>query len=94
MERLPLGANGKVDRNSLPAPQWEAESDQGYIAPQTPIEEALADIFANVLDVHEATKTAFHDIASCFNSFLELRGKVFMDMIRCVPYTIIDGSRQ
>jgi pimeloyl-ACP methyl ester carboxylesterase len=54
MESLPLTANGKVDRRALPAPSWEGvEGAVGYVAPQTPVQEALCKIFADVLGVEK-----------------------------------------
>ena len=50
LERLPLTANGKVDRKALPAPEGRPEG-MGYEAPRTPVEEALAEIWAQVLHV-------------------------------------------
>ncbi|HYD80320.1 MAG TPA: amino acid adenylation domain-containing protein, partial [Paucimonas sp.] len=49
LERLPLTPNGKLDRKALPDPGAEAYGVRGYVAPQTPIEEALADIWAEIL---------------------------------------------
>jgi amino acid adenylation domain-containing protein len=51
LERLPLTSNGKVDRQALPAPGNERPDLDGYVAPQTPIEEMLAAIWSNVLEV-------------------------------------------
>ena len=45
LERLPLTANGKVDRQALPAPEGRPEGTE-YAAPRTPMEEALAGIWA------------------------------------------------
>ena len=49
LERLPLAANGKLDRKSLPAPQAEAYATQAYEAPQGATEIALARIWEQVL---------------------------------------------
>ncbi|HEU0077009.1 MAG TPA: amino acid adenylation domain-containing protein, partial [Longimicrobiaceae bacterium] len=49
LERLPLNANGKVDRRALPAP--EQGSALAYVAPRTAEEEVLAGIWAEVLGV-------------------------------------------
>ncbi|HEV2735933.1 MAG TPA: amino acid adenylation domain-containing protein, partial [Longimicrobiaceae bacterium] len=49
LERLPLTANGKLDRRALPAPEWSGEG--AYVAPRTPVEEVLAGILGEVLRV-------------------------------------------
>ncbi|HEX2188119.1 MAG TPA: amino acid adenylation domain-containing protein, partial [Longimicrobiaceae bacterium] len=49
MEALPLTANGKLDRRALPAPEGEAYATRGYEAPQGEVEEALAQVWAEVL---------------------------------------------
>ncbi len=52
LDELPLTPNGKVDRRALPAPaEIQAQSDDGYVAPRTPVEELLAGIWAEVLKV-------------------------------------------
>jgi acyl carrier protein len=52
MESLPLTRNGKVDRAALPRPSVENASRNGaFIAPRTPVEEALAGIIMEVLKV-------------------------------------------
>ncbi|MET0396796.1 MAG: amino acid adenylation domain-containing protein, partial [Longimicrobiaceae bacterium] len=47
LERLPLNANGKLDRRALPAP--EPEAGAARVAPRTATEEVLAGIWAEVL---------------------------------------------
>jgi amino acid adenylation domain-containing protein len=50
LDRIPLTANGKVDRRALPAPEdADAGGDGGFVAPRTPVEEVLAGIWAGVL---------------------------------------------
>jgi acyl carrier protein len=49
LEQLPLTLNGKIDRRSLPKPEWSREEE--YEAPQTPTEEILSGIWAEVLGV-------------------------------------------
>lgn len=54
LEALPLTPNGKVDRRALPEP--DATRDDlivTYVAPQTPTEEMLANIWSDVLAVGE-----------------------------------------
>ncbi len=51
LDRLPLNANGKLDRVALPAPERDAVTSTEYIAPRTETEEAIAAIWADELDV-------------------------------------------
>ncbi|HSK76264.1 MAG TPA: amino acid adenylation domain-containing protein, partial [Thermoanaerobaculia bacterium] len=47
---LPLSPSGKVDRSALPAPgEDEASAPGGSVAPRTPLEEILAEIWAGLL---------------------------------------------
>ncbi|MGW7020115.1 non-ribosomal peptide synthase/polyketide synthase [Streptomyces decoyicus] len=52
LERLPLGATGKLDRRALPAPDWAAPA-AGYVPPRTDTEKVLAGIWADVLRVDQ-----------------------------------------
>jgi len=47
LDALPLTPNGKLDRKALPAP--DLASAEKYVAPRTPVEEGLAEIWAEVL---------------------------------------------
>jgi amino acid adenylation domain-containing protein len=47
MEALPLTPNGKLDIRALPLPEQAGAGE--YVAPRTPVEEALAGIWADVL---------------------------------------------
>jgi hypothetical protein len=48
LDHLPLSANGKLNRAALPVPLLESGS-MLYVAPRNPTEEALADLWADVL---------------------------------------------
>jgi amino acid adenylation domain-containing protein len=50
---LPRNANGKVDRAALPAPDWRAVGGATHTAPRTPVEEVLAEIWAEVLGLDQ-----------------------------------------
>src|ERR1043166_5653172 len=50
LDDLPLTENGKIDRKALPAPD-ERPDITGYVAPRTATEQALADIWSQVLRV-------------------------------------------
>jgi acyl-coenzyme A synthetase/AMP-(fatty) acid ligase len=65
LERLPLTANGKLDRKALPAPEGEAYVTRGYEAPKGEIETAVAGIWGEVLELERVGR---HD------NFFELGG--------------------
>jgi amino acid adenylation domain-containing protein len=66
LESLPLTPNGKVDRKALPAPEVTREElGSAYVAPRTPEEEMLAELWSQVLGVE---RVGVHD------NFAELGG--------------------
>ncbi|HST60364.1 MAG TPA: amino acid adenylation domain-containing protein, partial [Longimicrobium sp.] len=48
LDALPLTPNGKLDRKALPAPDF-ASAEERYVAPRTPVEEVLAEVWAELL---------------------------------------------
>src|SRR3546814_12620912 len=54
LDRLPLNANGKLDRKALPALEIGQLQSQDYQAPGNELEQTLADIWAPVLKVARA----------------------------------------
>jgi len=65
LEALPLTPNGKLDRKALPAPEGSAYASREYEAPVGKIEEALAEIWTELLRVERVGR---HD------HFFELGG--------------------
>ncbi|MFE7038368.1 amino acid adenylation domain-containing protein [Streptomyces atratus] len=63
LDRLPLTANGKVDRRALPAPGPRSPGEN--VAPRTPAERAVAAAWSQVLDT---------DVTSVDDNFFELGG--------------------
>src|SRR5688500_18730485 len=64
LDALPLTPNGKLDRRALPAPEYTADADR-YVAPRAPVEEVLAEIWAEMLRLERVGVT---------ESFFELGG--------------------
>jgi amino acid adenylation domain-containing protein len=59
LDVLPRTPHGKLDRKALPAPnQSRPEMEERYVAPRTPVEELLAEIWAEVLKLD---KVGIHD---------------------------------
>ncbi|MEV0187424.1 amino acid adenylation domain-containing protein [Kitasatospora purpeofusca] len=71
VERVPLTNSGKVDHRALPAPDLAAFAAERYVAPRTPVEERLAAVWSDVLELPQV---------SAEDSFFELGG----DSIRAV----------
>ncbi len=67
LAKLPLNPNGKIDRQALPEPE-QAET-RAYVAPRTPTEELLANIWGEVLR---------RDRVSTEDNFFDLGGHSLM----------------
>lgn len=53
LKALPLTSSGKVDRKALPAPEHSDIQKATYVAPRTPIEEVLAELWQTVLGIEQ-----------------------------------------
>ncbi|MCB2262546.1 MAG: amino acid adenylation domain-containing protein [Candidatus Thiosymbion ectosymbiont of Robbea hypermnestra] len=66
LEGMPLTPNGKIDRRRLPTPApFQRGVEQEFIAPRTPIEKTLVDIWSDVLG---------RESIGIFDNFFELGG--------------------
>ncbi|NIM15274.1 MAG: amino acid adenylation domain-containing protein, partial [Candidatus Aminicenantes bacterium] len=59
LDKIPLTANGKVDRKSLPEPGLEGRSE--YIAPRDEVEKKLVEIWKGVLGLGDDTSIGIED---------------------------------
>ena len=53
LDAFPLTPNGKINRKALPAPERKRSEQQVYVAPRTPVEEQLAQIWSDILGVKQ-----------------------------------------
>ncbi|CAF1342732.1 unnamed protein product [Rotaria sordida] len=76
LEKLPINANGKIDRKLLPAPQFSllTNIDQTDVIPLTPLEEHLQRIFSE----------AFHNESPNVNMPFGQLGGTSLDVIRAL----------
>ncbi|HEU5367436.1 MAG TPA: amino acid adenylation domain-containing protein [Ktedonobacterales bacterium] len=66
LEAMPLNSNGKIDRKALPEPELtRKELGSEFVAPRTPLEESIAQIWMEVLGVERVGSQ---------DNFLELGG--------------------
>ncbi|WP_127490417.1 non-ribosomal peptide synthetase, partial [Paenibacillus ehimensis] len=65
LERMPLNANGKIDRKALPAPEGSVQTGTDYVAPRTAAEQTLASVWQAVLGV---------EAVGVLDNFFELGG--------------------
>ena len=56
LDSLPVTPNGKLDRAALPAPDIAAPKERAFAAPQTPLEDSLASIWAEVLGLDRVSR--------------------------------------
>ena len=71
LERIPLTANGKIDRKALPSPTDATEHRSGYTAPRNETERLLVELWKGVLSLE---RVGVHD------NFLELGGDSILNI--------------
>ncbi|HEX2080623.1 MAG TPA: amino acid adenylation domain-containing protein [Longimicrobium sp.] len=63
LDAFPRLPNGKVDRVALPAPEFGRGDEAGYVAPRTPTEARLAEVWAEVLGIDRVgAEDSFFDL--------------------------------
>ncbi|MGH3889309.1 MAG: amino acid adenylation domain-containing protein, partial [Pseudonocardiaceae bacterium] len=71
LPELPLTPSGKIDRRALPTPAHRPSPTAGYVAPSTPLEHQLAEIWTGVLGVPQVGMQ---------DNFFELGGDSILSM--------------
>ncbi|EFE71033.1 PvdD [Streptomyces viridosporus ATCC 14672] len=90
-ERLPLTANGKVDRAALTAVRARAAGQGAHAAPEGPVEQALAGVWGQVLGAEHISRTDnFFDLGG--DSILALR-LVGLGRLAGLAFTVADVFR-
>jgi amino acid adenylation domain-containing protein len=107
LPRLPMAPGGKIDRRALPSPDGHRPRlDRPFVAPRSPLERTLAEIWADVLDlervgVHDqflslggdsllATRVATR-VRSALNVDLPLRALLEADTVAAMSDVVISG---
>ncbi|MBB5866510.1 non-ribosomal peptide synthase/polyketide synthase, partial [Xanthomonas sp. 3058] len=95
LEALPLTANGKLDRNALPAPDHQALETEAYEAPRPGLEQRLAVLWAELLGVERVGRNdSFFALGGHSLLATQLSGRVRAALGREVPLaTLFDQPR-
>jgi hypothetical protein len=87
LESLPLNANGKVNRSCLPEPDFVSQGD--YAAPEGEVEQALAEIWAEVLDIGRIGRNDnFFELGGHSLAVLQVQQKLQLSLSISVPLRV------
>jgi len=90
LDVLPLLPNGKVDRRALPAAKPTGFQDHAFVAPRTPVENALAKIWADVLGVEQVgVEHNFFELGGHSLLAMRLCAQIEKAFGRCIPPTTL-----
>jgi acyl carrier protein len=85
LPRIPLTPNGKVDRKALPAPDGQRDA-RTYVAPTTPVEELLAGIWAEALNLDRVgIHDNFFDAGGHSLLAMQVIGRINAELGRSIP---------
>jgi amino acid adenylation domain-containing protein len=90
LDKLPLTANGKIDRKALPAPDMGARSADRYVAPRNAREETLCRIWAEVLGLDRVgVEDNFFELGGHSLSVIQLASRTLQVMGAAIPIELI-----
>jgi amino acid adenylation domain-containing protein len=88
LDALPLTTNGKLDRRALPEPDYDGQST--YRAPRTPAEQALCDLYIDVLGVSEVgIDDSFFDLSGQSLLAMRLISRIATELGVDVPISVL-----
>ncbi|MGW7281847.1 amino acid adenylation domain-containing protein [Streptomyces sp. NPDC054844] len=84
LDALPLTTNGKLDKRALPAPDRDALSSAGFVAPRTVTEERIAAVWADVLGLERVgIEDSFFDVGGH-----SIRAVALVGRLRAIGYDL------
>ena len=86
LARLPLNANGKLDRRALPLIEIGQQQRDDYLAPRSALEQTLADIWADVLNIEQVgVRDNFFELGGHSLLATQIASRVQKELQRNVP---------
>jgi amino acid adenylation domain-containing protein/non-ribosomal peptide synthase protein (TIGR01720 family) len=93
LERLPLSPNGKLDRRALPSPE-ASRTRREHVPPRTPAEQALAQIWSDVLQQPEVgAQDDFFELGGDSITSLQVIARASGRGLRLTPKQIFEHPR-
>jgi acyl carrier protein len=77
IDKLPLSANGKINRKALPEPDVAIPEEKTFVEPRTPVEEMLVKVCSEVLGIEKlSVSDNFFELGGNSLLAIQLAGKV------------------
>lgn len=93
LSRLPLTANGKVDRKALPQPDSGKGHEASGGTPSNELEQLITDLVASILSLDQVgTLDNFFELGANSLQLVQLQGKLQESLHKAIPITIIFGN--
>jgi len=94
LDELPVTTNGKVDRQALPAPDGDRQTDEAFIAPRTEAEQRVAATWREVLALKEVgADDNFFDLGGHSMLAMKVAARLSRDFAVDVPIRMLFESR-
>src|SRR5229473_1513560 len=91
LDRIPILANGKVDRGALPAPEARHAPREGHVPPRNAMEEAFVAIWSAVLNgVHVGVEDNFFELGGDSIISLQVVARAQQRGIRITPRQLFE----
>jgi amino acid adenylation domain-containing protein len=85
LDRLPLTANGKIDRKALPAPDGSG-TEREFIAPRDAMESLIASIWRDVLGIEQiGARESFFDLGGHSLLVVQVQSRLTAALGRSIP---------
>ena len=90
LPKLPLTANGKVDRKALPLPETRTAKPEGGGKPGDELEQTIVDLVASILAMEDVgTRDNFFELGANSLQLVQLQGRLQEQLQLTIPITTI-----